>query len=323
MRRGKLAGMRHVLAPLLCALALLAPSAGAEPFSLVVVGDNPNGQPAARVPAYRALIDQINATAPHLVIHVGDIKGGGSPCTDALLAERRALFDLFTGPVLYTPGDNEWSDCFRVTEDPRDGLERLAHLRGLFFADPAWSLGQRPLPVVHQGAAGYPENARLTLGRIAVITAHVVGSNNNLIPEDPAATAEFHTRSAAAVAWLEDGFAAAAAQGAEAIIVTLHAELFKEGFGQPWDAEIWQDGSGFKPVGEALVRLSNGFGKPVLLVHGDGHRFGMTRPLPRRAPHLMAVETFGVRNVHAVEILVDPQASYPFAVRPLINAAAP
>lgn len=303
---------------LLLALCLAGPAPlAAAPFTLVLLGDTPNGRPQERVPAFEALIGRINALAPRLVIHVGDIKGGASPCTDALLAARRALFDRIAAPVLYTPGDNDWSDCFRVAEDPRDGPERLAHLRGLFFDPPGRSLGQVSLPLAHQGAEGYPENTRLHLERVTVIAAHVVGSNNNLIPDSPAASAEFHRRSAAAVTWLEEGFAEARARSAAAVIVALHADLFGEGFGRPWDAESWQDGSGFRPVGEALVRLSNDLGRPVLLVHGDGHRFGMGPPLPRRAPHLMAVETYGPPDVKGVEILVDPGAAYPFAVRPL------
>jgi len=51
--------------------------------------------------------------------------------------------------------------------------------------------------------------------------------------------------------------------------------------------------------------------------------FRLFRPFPTRAPALMALETFGAAHMHAVEIMIDAQAGYPFAIRPLINPAQP
>ena len=86
-------------------------------------------------------------------------------CTDALRARRLAQFHASAHPLIYTPGDNEWTDCHEhkgvAGGDP---LERLATLRTLFFPDEQ-SLGQRNIPLMRQSAARprfakYRENAR-------------------------------------------------------------------------------------------------------------------------------------------------------------------
>ncbi len=209
--------------PFLAAPALLlATAAAAEPFTFVALGDAPYGEPAEVCPAYEALIGAINARAPGLVIHVGDIKSGATPCSDELLGAQLGFMRDFAAPVLYTPGDNEWTDCHREAAGGFDPLDRLAHLRATFFARPE-TLGGEVLPVESQAAAGFPENARLTVNGLAFVTAHVVGSNNNFEPRDMAAIEEFMARDAANVAWLRESFAAAA--DAPALVLALQADM--------------------------------------------------------------------------------------------------
>ena len=72
----------------------------------------------------------------------------------------RAEFDRFEMPLLYTPGDNEWTDCHRVAAGMFNPLERLDVLRDVFFDAPGQTLGADPLPVASQDAIGFPENRR-------------------------------------------------------------------------------------------------------------------------------------------------------------------
>jgi hypothetical protein len=59
-------------------------------------------------------------------MHVGDIHSGKQDCTEAY---DRTIFELwkrFDDPLVYTPGDNEWSDCHKAAEgggtyDPKTG----------------------------------------------------------------------------------------------------------------------------------------------------------------------------------------------------------
>jgi len=309
-----------------CGLAALWLGAGAtfaEPLRLVVLGDMPYGAPEYTYPPFERLIDAINTRAPDLVIHVGDTKSGGSPCSDEILAEQQAFMMQVGAPLLYTPGDNEWTDCYRDRAGGYDPRERLAHIRATYFAEPGKTLGARPLPVTHQGAEGYPENARLMLGKVMVMTAHVVGSNNGFEPHDVATAQEAIDRDAANRAWLARSFAAAREAGAEALILAIHGDMFEFGFAPRWDAEGFLRHSGFARFARTLIDEAGRFARPVLLTYGDSHRFRMFRPFPTKAPGIMALETFGADHMHAVELTVETGAGYPFAVHPLINPAQP
>ena len=302
-------------------IGLLTSPALADPFSFAVVGDLPYGSSEKTLSDYRALIDEINRQDPALVIHVGDTKSGGTLCTDATLAERLDLLNAFEAPTLYTPGDNEWTDCHRLIAGGYDPVERLDHIRRTYFADPGQSLGQNRIAVAHQGDAGYPENSRVMIGDVMFITAHVVGSNNGFEAVRPQAAAEFAARDAANREWLKDSFWEA--EDAKAVVVAIHGNMFEFDFAPYWDAEGFLRQSGFRLFANALIVEAGLFGKPILLVYGDSHKYRMTHPFPNKAPNIMALETFGDKLMHAVQVHVRPDSGYPFAVQPLLNPVRP
>src|SRR5882724_4908917 len=128
-------------------------SNSAEQFTLAVFGDWPYNQ-LLRDSA-RLLIDSVNSDPKvGLVIHVGDIHSGSMPCTGAGLDPLPAtskpnwnqgiydLFQQFDDPLIYTPGDNEWTDCHKTKEGSSGApLNELSAVRGLFFANPGCALG--------------------------------------------------------------------------------------------------------------------------------------------------------------------------------------
>src|ERR1051325_9183072 len=81
------------------------------PYTLAVIGDTPYGP--EKLAEFPALTDLINIEPKvDLVAHLGDIKAGSSsPCTNEYCDSIRVLFDRFKDPFVYTPGDNEWTDC--------------------------------------------------------------------------------------------------------------------------------------------------------------------------------------------------------------------
>lgn len=302
------------------AILLSTAPADADPFTFVAIGDMPNGDPAVVMPAYEALIEVINARDPALVIHVGDLKTVAAPCTDDALREQAALLDRFAAPVLFTPGDNDWTDCHLEAAGAHDPRERLDFLRAAFYGDGTQSRGAEAAPVESQAPAGFPENTRLRLGAVLFVMLHVVGSNNGFESRDPEAAAEFFAREAATLAWLDESFAVAG--DAAAVVVALHADMFSEGF-EPFPRERWRGASGFARIGPALRDAAFAFGGPVLLIHGDGHVFGLDRPFRRTAPNLFAVEVFGAPDMHAVEITADPARPEIFSFAPILNPAQP
>ena len=62
---------------------------------------------------FAGLIDAGNGLEPDFRVQVGDIKGGGAPCTEEAYRTVLDLMQRSEPPLIYTPGDNEWTDCRR------------------------------------------------------------------------------------------------------------------------------------------------------------------------------------------------------------------
>lgn len=306
--------------------ALLAGPVAAEPFKFVALGDMPYGPPAEVYPPFEALIDKINARGPAFVLHVGDTKSGSTSCDDAMLRDQLDFMNRFEAALIYTPGDNEWTDCHRFRAGAFDPVERLGFIRREYFPT-AMSLGQAPIQVERQGDlmpehAKFVENARFQQDGVFVITAHVVGSNNGFEPRDLKAAEEFYARDAANIAWTWDSFAAAKAAGAKAVVMAIHAQVLDA---KTYYADFPRH-SGHKAWVEAFLTAAQDFGGPVLFIHGDSHRFRIDRPFRRERrviENITRLEVFGAREMHAVEVSVDPDSPDPFAFRPIRNPALP
>ena len=322
--------LKRCLSGLFGAMALLmltagAASAGDKPFTFVALGDMPYGKPEKVYPPFKALIGQINALKPDFTVHVGDIKSGSTPCSDKMILDQLDFMNSFEAPLVYTPGDNEWTDCHRKKAGRFDPVERLAFVRKHFFAHGARSLGKAPMKIERQsdvmkGFEAYPENARFVKEGVHFITAHVVGSNNNFEVRDPRAAREFFARDKANVAWLNAGFEEAMAAKAKALVLVIHADMFKPGFFKP-QKEAFIGSSGFKKFGEALIKRAAAFKKPVLLIYGDTHVYDVMRPFRKKAPNIVALQVFGAKHMHAVKVMVDTRTSGVFAILPVMNKA--
>ncbi|WP_203076300.1 hypothetical protein [Falsiroseomonas ponticola] len=320
--------MRRLALSLLL-LAGLAPPAPAQtpaeaPFSFAAFGDMPYCLPTAPqdCPAEHGrvarLVQQINATRPAFTLYVGDTKGGSEVCTDDTVLRAFSFFGLATHPLIYTPGDNEWTDCWQDRAGRFDPLERLALLRARFFADDR-SLGRQRLPLLRQADADpahrlYVENARWQHGAVTFVTLHVPGSNNNR-PTEPGeggtivppagAMEEYQARNAANLAWLSAAFAEAARRGSSAVVIAIQADLFyAQRCGRGWD-------SGYRDTRDAIGREAAAFGKPVLLINGDSHFWLHDRPIAS-APNLTRIMVPGEQDIRAVRIEVDPAAADPW-----------
>ena len=168
-----------------CAAALLvACSAKAQPqFSFAAIGDAPyepvaSGHQVYPALGYERLIAHINSDPSiEFSVHIGDIKAGNTLCEDNVYANNFAYFNSFLNPVIFTPGDNEWTDCHRANNGSIDPLERLELLRMLFF-DGNKSLGQNPIPLF-KDLAPYVENSIWRQRPAIFVTLHQPGSNNN------------------------------------------------------------------------------------------------------------------------------------------------
>jgi hypothetical protein len=285
---------RILLAACLLAAAVTAPAAWADTvrpehrLTLGVIGDVPYG--AAQVAEFRTDVAEINEDPTiERVIHLGDIKDGGSRCDTTYFQARLADFQAFDEPLVYTPGDNEWTDCHRASNGAFLPTERLDTIRQLFFAEPGQTLGRQRRTVRYQSEA-FPENVRWNEARVTFGTVHVVGSNDDQLPwfgdrKDPVTgqpspetraeraerSREYTKRESAAVEWIDSIFDAAERRGARGVAIGMQADM--------WDASAPPAAlTAFEPIKAILADRAESFGRPVLLLEGDSHKFLVETP---------------------------------------------
>lgn len=312
-------------------------------YAIGLWGDLPYS--AAQVVGVTHLIEDMNSQRLAFTVHDGDLKSGSSECTDAVYATALGLLNSIDAPAMFTPGDNDWTDCDRTAG--YNSLVQLDKERELFFSTPH-SLGQRPMRQQVQtdplclSATGSMvscvENRRWTVGRVTYATLNVQGSCNNLcdVAPDPA---EFAARNAANIKWLKETFAQAKARGSAAVMLISQAD-------PGWDAAdptraplrdaktlAETDGfaDGFQDFLKAVRDEVIAFRKPVAYVHGDSHYFRIDKPLldaaGRRLENFTRVETFGdnqangTNDVQWLKVLVEPNSREVFAYQPQIVPA--
>lgn len=318
--------------------------------TLAVIGDWPyNDLLLTNAPL---LVDSVNADRDvRLLLHVGDIHSGSQPCTSAGILPPIATadpgwnqkvfqrFQQFNVPVIYTPGDNEWTDCHKSKERAAgDPLKELASVRGLFFSRPGHSLGLAEMDVLSQ-ANGYdrahPEDAEFVENvmwqdqHLQFVTLNVPGSNNDTLPwtgsfaDNAAQAGEVARRGAANARWLDAAFASAQRHHAKAVVIALQADMFDP-------AALLAGGDGldqYTPLVRQLADRALAFGRPVLLLNGDSHVYGSDRPLADPAsatgrihhtpavPNLLRITVQGSTNAPAewLKLSIDTRAT-PVAV---------
>jgi hypothetical protein len=317
-----------VCVPISLALAQSGLPAGS---TFALIGDL--GYRADEEPLMQNVLDDLNKSALAFVVHVGDLAVPPRACTDEHLKRRLDQFRASAHPFVFTPGDNDWTDC-HDGEGVKGGkpLERLDIVRAMFFEGEA-SLGKRTMLLTRQSAADpahqkYRENVRWSMAGVTFVTLHIPGSNNGL-GRAPESDAEHTERNKANLAWLKAAFEHAKASGSRAVMVMQQANIFP--LNSPTAGSPTKDPHGYTDIRTALEKEAIAFGKPVVLVHGDSHFFRVDRPMgPPRVrgqpslpslENLTRVETFGSPNHHWVQVTIVPDDPDVFVFRPRTVAA--
>src|SRR5262249_45471185 len=263
------------------------------------------------------LIADMNRQTLAFTVHDGDLKAGSfRPCDDQLYIDSLAYLNALKAPAMFTPGDNDWTDCDRPSNGGFSSLERLSHERQVFF-NTNFSAGQSKLrqevqstPLCLGQANGATiqeacvENRRWTFRGVTYATLNIQGSCNNLCDTLPD-PAEYAARNAADIAWMQETFQVAKSRGSAAIMFIGQAD---PGFDQSDAtrsplrnpktlAETDGQPDGFQQFLAAFRDQIVAFRKPVAYVHGDSHYFRIDKPFldtqGRRLENFTRVETFG------------------------------
>jgi hypothetical protein len=295
-------------------------SGRATPYSFVVIGDQPYG--STQLSLFPSWISKINASNPVMTFHVGDIKYSERRCDSAYMTKILGLFNKFSTALIYTPGDNEWTDCSQPVSGGYNPLERLTKLRSVMYPVPGRSLGKAPIPLSSQSTTGFPENVRLVRDGIVFTVVHVVGENDDLLPwagrtaATPAQRAEQAKRMASAIHTIEAAFSQAKDTGARAVAIFLHVDMFDPT--KPVDATKL---TAYKPLVQTLINQTNQYKGQVYLFNGDSHEFNNDYPLKSGSKWL---SIYGVKGYSTKfqRITVDGDLNVKSFLKVTANASA-
>jgi hypothetical protein len=321
----------------------------ADPLTMAVFGDAPYGTTPtdhAEFDATPAFIDSINRDgAVREVMHVGDIHSGKQYCTSAY---DQSIFDLWTrfaDPLVYTPGDNEWTDCNKAGEGGNvfvdgqpvdyangDPIANLALVRSIFFAHPGHALGLRDKAVLsqseaydpaHPSDAAYVENVMWEQSRVLFVTINLPGGSNNdndvwygAATPTKAQTDEVVQRTGADLRWLDQAFATAKGdRKIKAVVIGAQADM--------WDPEKGAaHQTAYEPFVSSIASHTKALGRPVLMFNGDSHVYKSGNPLSPSDPNYDIHPGYDVPNFYRVvvhgstfplewlRLTIDPRAEH-------------
>jgi len=209
------------------------------------------------------------------VVHLGDIKSGGTPCDARTYLKVAGLLATSRVPVLIIPGDNEWNDC------PQP--------------DCAWRLWQKyfshferywKLKFTLTRPSQRDELFSFVQGNVLFLGLNLVGGRVH----DSLAWKMRHTDD---IEWTRLNFHHFGSR-VKRVVVLGHA----------------------RPTGNhadyfaALVQEAQQFGRPVLYLHGDGHRWYQRHPW--KAENLQDVQVDQGGIAPPVTIAVTDDDSQPF-----------
>jgi len=258
-RRGFLAGRApsraQLLTGLLLALAAAANDlprcAAADPLTFAVIGDIPYDE--EEFPLLRRQIAELEPPVAFL-LHVGDIKRSTVPFRE--VDYRRVGEELRRSkvPVFITPGDNEYNDA----QDPA-------------LAWSYWKKHFGDLPAPWPDAPPYrrqaerPENVAFVHRGVLFVMVNLVGGRLQ-------SRQEWTDRMADDARWVQDVFTRDGAAVRAAVVV---------GHAHPVGLR--------QPFADVFLPVAAKFAKPVLYLHGDGHRWIKDRPFAA-APNVLRVQ---------------------------------
>ena len=286
--------------------------AQSKKFEFIAFGDMPYRLPND-YERFENIITQINNQKSVFSVHVGDFKSGSSLCSTEYFEKMHAYFETINPPFIYTPGDNEWTDCNRKAAGEYDPNERLALLRKIFFGSDK-SFGKKKINLVSQakstGFETFVENNLWSYQGLQFATIHLVGSNNNF--KESGDNQEFIEREKANLAWLDQVFAAA--KDKKGLMLFTQADMFYKDL---------KPSKGFEKVVNKLSELTQQYGKQVFLVNGDSHRFITDKPIltnnqKATLMNFTRIQVFGDAEMAAIKITYDPKSTSLFQVEQLL-----
>jgi len=214
-----------------------------------------------------------------IMFHVGDIKSGGDPCSESVYKKVSGFLKKLDVPVFIVPGDNEWNDC----DNPS---QAWTYWEKYFLKfDKNWKLKYN---VEYQSEQ--PENFAFRIKGISFIGINLVGGRvhdqdvwNEKMQHD--------------ALWIKKQFQSkeikAAVIFAQANPNEKH-ELFMKQF----------------------RTAANTFAKPILFIHGDGHRWICDKSWLEQNIIRVQVDQGKIADPLQVTVQIDKEIKFEFEREP-------
>lgn len=271
-----------------------ADTSAAGEFTFAVIGDIPYS--TLDVPLFYSVLAAIDPSC-EFILHLGDFKASTDSCDDNNLNKRIAMLDSAQQPLIYVPGDNDWSDCIKPSAGGFRPFDRLEFLRSRAFAHNR-SLGRNPLRLRHQqassGHGAVPENLRWRHGAALFVTLNRPGGIDlrKFSNEESVLISELYR---ANEIWLRQAFDDARQAGIRQLVIAAHVNPKFENDHGGWRLPSRRDEqASFRRL---LADLTERFDGQVLFIHGDTHWFQVNQPLRNRAgeevPNFTRLECYG------------------------------
>ena len=209
------------------------------------------------------------------VIHVGDIKSGGAPCDESVYIKVAGMLSRSAAPVFIIPGDNEWNDC---TEPAQAWTYWNRHFMRF---DSNWQHG---FPLFRQ--LEHEENFSFVRNGVLFVGLNVVGGT--VLDAD-----EWKQRHADGINWIQRNLRKFG-DDIGSMVVFGHAQLISK-----HDDFI-----------AAFCATAESFGKPVLYLHGDGHKWKHDHPF--EAKNILRVQVDQGGSAPPLKVTVTDDSSKPF-----------
>jgi len=222
------------------------------------------------------------------VVHVGDIKGGAPPCEEEIYVKVADMLSKSRPPLFIIPGDNEWNAC--VTPDP---VQAWKYWRKHFMRfDQRW---QHDLPVFRQ--LEREENFSFVRNGVLFVGLNIVGGRIH-------DAFEWQQRHGECLDWICRNLEQFG-NDVSSLVVFGHAHPAANhtDFFDPFNDEAQQ------------------FGKPVLYLHGDGHRWVHDRPFAAQNILRVQIDQGGIAP--PVKITVTDHQADPFVFDRRIETLVP
>ncbi|MBH54838.1 MAG: hypothetical protein CMI18_10890 [Opitutaceae bacterium] len=263
---------------------------GPAVLTIAVMGDVPyglTGEEREREKAMlRTQIADLNANdSVEFVVHVGDIKKGQPPCVPEVYDAVVEILKTSNKPLFIIPGDNEWNDCADPTE-----AWKLWDTRFMRFEE-NW-----PNNLGAERQEERVENFAFVHQNIVFLGINLVGGRVH----DPA---EWQDRIQDNNQWIRDQFLKYRDEVQGAVLFG-HANP-----GKKLRTAFQYSNEAFRPFVELLDKESESiFPKPILFIHGDGHRWIEDNPFPNAGNRIKRVQVTqgGLEAPLIVEIVAYP-----------------